>query len=356
MRFRSIAAAVAALIGLASCTWTQPPTPPHVFKIGLVTDARGLSDQGFNQLANMGLQRAITDLHVKGQALESHAVGDYATNLAQLGNLNYDLVIAVSSTTDTSMQEAVATVAPEFQGRPGGGGGGETAVNFAVIEAAGVDAKLAGLKLPNVEILDFKGQDAGALVGVIAALLEKDGKGPANTSVVGAVGGMDIPSVNQFIAGFKWAVQMEDSRVKVVTAYANDFTDPAKCAAAAQSEVNQKAEILFEVADKCGGGVLQSAVQDKVYSIGSGVDQKDANPSVIASAVLNVDVAAYAAIKGIVNGNFTAATVTYGVANNGVGYDVDNLAGGLPADIKTELDSMTAKITSGTLTPPATIS
>src|SRR5207302_709644 len=103
----------------------------------------------------------------------------------------------------------------------------------------------------------------------------------------------------------------------------------------------------------CGLGVLQGAGQAGVYSIGVDADQKDADPSVIASALKKVDVATYTAIKNVVNGQFQAGALTFSIANDGAGYAVDNLT--VPAELQTELKTFQDKIKAGTLTPPADI-
>jgi basic membrane protein A len=99
--------------------------------------------------------------------------------------------------------------------------------------------------------------------------------------------------------------------------------------------------------------VLQQAGQSGVYSIGVDADQKDADPSVIASALKKVDVATYTAIKGVVNGNFQSGALTFSIANDGAGYSPDNLD--IPAELKAELDKVQGQIKSGALTPPADI-
>ena len=146
---------------------------------------------------------------------------------------------------------------------------------------------------------------------------------------------------------------MEDSSIDVKVGYSNNFTDPAKCKGVAQSQINAGADILFQVAGGCGLGVLQAAGQASVYSIGVDADQKDADPSVIASALKKVDVATYTAIKNIVNNQFTSGALTFSIANEGAGYAVDNLD--LPAELKAELDKIQGQIKAGTLTPPADI-
>jgi basic membrane protein A len=139
----------------------------------------------------------------------------------------------------------------------------------------------------------------------------------------------------------------------VLVGYSNNFTDPAKCSGVAQSQINQNADILFQVAGGCGLGVLQSAGKANVYSIGVDADQKDADPSVIASALKKVDVATYTAIQNVVNNQFQGGALTFSIANEGAGYAVDNLD--IPQELKAELDKVQGQIKSGALTPPADI-
>lgn len=332
-------AGVAALMILAACGSTSSAgTPTKTYKIGLVTDVGGLNDKSFNHLADVGLEKAKTDFKIQGDVVESKTGDDYIPNLTNFASKGYDLVIGVGFL----MQTAVGTVSGQFPN-----------VNFAIIDGAGTDANFNDLKHSNVQSLYFKEQDAGAMVGVIAGMLEKDNKAPGNTGVISAVGGVSIPPVNHYIAGYKWAATMEDPSIKVLVGYSNDFTDPAKCKTVAQAQIQQKSEILFQVAGGCGLGVLQAAGQTKVYSVGVDADQKDADPSVIASALKKVDVATYTAIQNVVNGKFTGGALTFSIANDGAGYALDNLT--LPADIQAEVTKVLGEIKSGQLTPPADI-
>lgn len=334
---RFLGLGVAAFLLLAACGGTST-TPTKVVKVGLVTDVGGLNDKSFNHLADVGLEKAKTDFKIQASVVESKTGDDYIVNLTNYATQGYDLVIGVGFL----MQQAIGTVAGQFPN-----------VHFAIIDGAGTDAKGNDLKLPNVESLLFKEQDAGAMVGVIAGMLEKSGKAPKNTGVISAIGGVSIPPVDKYIAGYKWAATMEDPGIKVLIGYSNDFTDPAKCKTVANAQIAATSEILFQVAGGCGLGVLQAAGQAHVYSIGVDADQKDADPSVIASALKKVDVATYSAIQDVVNGTFKSGALTFSIANGGAGYALDNLT--LPADIQTEVDSVLAKIKSGALTPPTDI-
>ena len=337
LRFLGVVA-VATILSMACGGTTGGGTPAKTYKIGLVTDIGGLNDKSFNHLAYVGLQKAISDLKVKGDVKESKSGDDYVPNLTDFATKNYDLVIGVGFL----MQTAMGTVSGQFP-----------KVNFAIIDGAGTDAKGNDLKHSNVQSLFFKEQDAGAMVGVISGWLEKNGKAKKNKHVIGAVGGVSIPPVNHYIAGYKWAAAMEDPGIKVLVGYSNDFTDPAKCKGVAQSQINANSDIEFQVAGGCGLGVLQAAGQASIYSIGVDADQKDADPSVIASALKKVDVATFTAIQNVVNGQFSGGALTFSIQNGGAGYAADNLS--LPSDLQAELTKVEGEIKGGQLTPPADI-
>ena len=309
-----------------------------VFKIGLVTDTGGLNDKSFNHLADVGLEKAKSELHVQGDVKESKTGDDYVPNLTDFATKNYDLVIGVGFL----MQQAIGTVSGQFPN-----------IHFAIIDGAGTDANGKDLKHPNVVSLFFKEQDAGAMVGVIAGWLEKNGKAKKNKHIIGAVGGVSIPPVNHYIAGYKWAAKMEDPSIQVKIGYSNNFNDPAKCKGVADPMIAAGADVMFQVAGGCGLGVLQTSGQKGVYSIGVDADQKDADASVIASALKKVDVATYTAIKAVVDGNFQGGALTFSIANEGAGYAIDNFQ--VPAELQTELDKIQGQIKSGALTPPADI-
>ncbi len=336
-RLKFLGVAGVALMLLAACGGSSGGGA-KTYKIGLVTDIGGLNDKSFNHLADVGLERAKTDFKIQGDVVESKSGDDYVPNLTNFASKKYDLVIGVGFL----MQTAVGTVSGQFPN-----------VHFAIIDGAGTDANFNDLKHPNVQSLYFKEQDAGAMVGALAGMLEKHGKAKKNAGVISAVGGISIPPVNHYIAGYKWAALMEDPGLKVLIGYSNDFTDPAKCKNVAANQIASHSDILFQVAGGCGLGVLQAAGQAGVSSIGVDADQKDADPSVIASALKKVDVATYTAIKNVVNGQFQGGALTFSIANDGAGYALDNIT--VSADIQAALDDLKAKIKAGTLTPPADI-
>ena len=330
-----------------STTGGAGASPAKTIKVGLVTDTGGLNDKSFNHLAALGLSQAAStgnicssltckgQLGVQGDVTESHAGSDYIPNLTNYASKGYDLVIGVGFL----MAESIGTVSGQFP-----------TIHFAIIDGTGTDAKGTDLKHANVLGLAFKEQEAGALVGTIAGVLEKDNAGAKKKNTIGSIGGIKIPPVDHYIAGYQWAAKQVDPTVTTLNGYSNNFADPTKCAGIADNQISHGADILFQVAGGCGNGVLTSAGKAGVWSIGVDADQKDVDKSVIVSALKRVDVATYSAIKDVKNGAFKGGITTFGLANDGVGYQADNFT--LPADVMTALTDMTSKIKSGSVTVP----
>jgi len=351
VRLFSLGIALTLAVVLAACgSSTGTGTPAKVIKVGLVTDTGTLADKSFNHLAGVGLANAAStgnictsltckgQLGIQGDVTESHANSDYVPNLTNYATRGYDLVIGVGFL----MAESVGTVSGNFPN-----------IHFAIIDGVGTDANGNDLKHANVVGLLFKEQEAGALVGTIAGVLEKDNAGAKKKNTIGSVGGIKIPPVDHYIAGYQWAAKQVDPSVKTLNGYSNNFSDPTKCAGIATQQISQGADILFQVAGGCGNGVLTEAGKEGVWSIGVDADQGAVDKSVIASALKRVDVATFSAIKDVKNNAFKGGVTLFGLANDGVGYQADN--GTLPADVMTALTDMTSKIKSGSVTVPDTV-
>ncbi len=181
----AIAALTATSVSSASPSHaTAPAAKTATLKIGLVTDIGGLNDRSFNHLAYLGVTEAQKKLGVQIKVLQSKSGSDYIPNLSTLAAQHYDLVIAVGFL----MGDAVKAVSKQFP-----------STKFAIID---VDNPSAGGG-KNVEGLTFHEEESGYVAGYLAGLMQKV-KGPRNNgkNVVSTVGGVKIPPVDHYIAGF----------------------------------------------------------------------------------------------------------------------------------------------------------
>src|SRR3954452_10187599 len=275
-------------------------------KVGLVTDIGGLNDRSFNQLANEGLEKAKSELGVETRVLVSKANSDYVPNLSTLAQQKYDLVIGVGFL----MADAMDTVASKFPN-----------TKFAIID---VDATTLKSKPTNVSGVLFKEQEAGYLVGYMAGLYLKDQGGGTAASV----GGLKIPPVDHYIAGYQKGVMDANPDAKVANAYSQKFDDPAPCKEIALDQISKGAKVVFQVAGGCGLGALDAAKEKRVKGIGVDADKAYLGDQIMTSALKKVDVAVYDEVKAVQGNSFKGGDNTiFDVKSGGVGIGKTNTEG-----------------------------
>ncbi len=312
----ALVAVLATAVAVALTGGTAKAAPLAKIKVGLVTDIGGLNDRGFNSLANQGAVRAKSKLGIDLRVLTSKSNADYIPNLSTLARQKYDLIIGVGFL----MTDAMDTVATKFP---------DTA--FGIID---VDVTFMKHKPKNVRGLLFREQEAGYLVGYAAGLWLK--LHPSDGQMIGgSVGGLKIPPVDRYIAGYGFGLKKANPGATAVNGYSQDFVDQAKCKELALNEIANGAGVIFQVAGGCGLGALDAAKEKNVFGVGVDADQGYLGAHVLTSALKKVDVAVYdtianrakvASFKGGYNAIFSAK-------NDGVG--VGKFSPKVPASIKT---------------------
>ena len=298
-------------------------------KAGLVTDVGGVNDRSFNTLAWEGLQRAGKELGCEVKYTESKQNADYATNLTRFAQNGYDLVFAVGFL----MQDALKDVATKYPN-----------VKFAIIDG---DAP----NLPNCVAYKFREEEGSFLAGALAGAMTK-------SKTVGFVGGMEMPLIKKFEAGYKAGVKATNPAAKVVTGYAGKFDDPQKGQEIALSQMGAGADILYHAAGSTGIGVIK-AVQNKgvgFYAIGVDKDQDgDAPGRVLTSMVKRVDVAVFDVCKAVTGGTFKAGTTVLGLKEDGVGLSpMQYTKKDIPPATLARIDELKKQIIEGKIKPPTT--
>jgi len=280
------------------------------FSACLVTDIGGLNDKSFNHLAFVGLQTA--EKHgIKGRVIQSHSPADYIPNLKACVQSGAGVTIGVGFL----MTDAMDAIASSYKTK-----------KFAIVD---VDVTFMKHKPKNVEGLLFKEQEAGYLVGYAAGLYAK----MHNATAVGSVGGLKIPPVDRYIAGYQFAAKKAFPGVKTLNDYSQDFVKQAKCKEKALNQIAQGSDVEFQVAGQCGLGVLDAAHEKGIFGIGVDADQGYLGSWVMTSALKKVDVAVYSAISDAKAGHLKGGTnATFGAKDNGVGYG--KWSSKVPASIK----------------------
>jgi basic membrane protein A len=271
---------------------------PAAFSACLVTDIGGLNDKSFNHLAYVGLQAAKKN-GVAGRVIQSKSGAEYIPNLSACAKSGAGVTIGVGFLMTDAM-DAVATAYPKSK--------------FAIVD---VDVTSMKHKPKNVQGLLFKEQEAGYLVGYAAGMYVKATGGTA----VGSVGGLKIPPVDRYIAGYQFGAKKADPGIKVFNDYSQDFVAQAKCKEKALNQIAQGSTVEFQVAGQCGLGVLDAAKEKNIFGVGVDADQGYLGTQVMTSALKKVDVAVNSAILAAKSGTLKVGkNVIFGASVNGVGY------------------------------------
>ena len=324
-------AALAAAIAVAALGSAKAPAAQKAgYKAALVSDVAGFNDNGFNKNQLKGLNRAKSKLGVTAFPIVSNSSSDYQPNYNQAVHDGSQLIIAAGFLLGDTMKQ-YATQYPN--------------IKFAITDDP--VAAVGGLK--NEEGITYATQEGGCLVGVLAAkMAQKMGH-----KVIGVAGGLKIPPVDSYIAGYKYCAAKAVKGTKTVVQYSGDFEDQTKCSAIAQNEIQgQKAQVIFQVAGLCGDGALKEASKLHKWGIGVDADEFSVANRILTSALKKTDVGVYDTIAGAAKGKFKGGQdLLFNLKNNGVG--VGKISPKVPKSWITLMNSYKAKIISGKLKVPA---
>ncbi|HEX7626573.1 MAG TPA: BMP family ABC transporter substrate-binding protein, partial [Gaiellaceae bacterium] len=275
-----------------------------------VTDIGGLNDKSFNHLAYVGLLTAEKS-GIKGRVIQSKSPADYIPNLQACVKSGAGITIGVGFL----MTDAMDAVASSYKSN-----------KFAIVD---VDVTSMKHKPKNVEGLLFKEQEAGYLVGYAAGMWAKTHSGTA----VGSVGGLKIPPVDRYIAGYQFGAKKADPGITTLNDYSQDFVAQAKCKEKALNQIAQGSVVEFQVAGQCGLGVLDASHEKGIFGVGVDADQGYLGSWVMTSALKKVDVAVNSSIQAAKSGTLKGGKdVVFGASVNGVGYG--KWSSKVPASIK----------------------
>ena len=305
----------------------------------LVFDIGGRGDQSFNDSAAAGLDRAAELLGVNTSEASPNPDGSNRAELLQLSADGSNLVIGVGFLFGESITAVAANNPDTF---------------FGIIDSA-PDAtdNLAGLV--------FAEHEGSFLVGAAAALKSTTGR-------VGFIGGVDIPLIRRFHAGFEAGARAVNPDIEIDATYVTEppdfdgWSQPAEAKIISQSMYEGGADIIYHAAGGSGAGLFEAAKEfseagnSKVWAIGVDSDQyftsgEEVRPYILSSMLKRVDVAVYDTIERVVNGTFTGGVVVFDLSVDGVGYSI---SGGFIDDIIPQLEDYKQQIIRGDIVVPET--
>ncbi|EPX84720.1 nucleoside-binding protein [Rubellimicrobium thermophilum DSM 16684] len=310
--FLGAAASVALMAGAALAEG-----PAVIFDLG------GKFDKSFNESAYNGAQRWAEETGQSYAEFELTAEAQREQAIRRFAEQGYSPIIMVGFMSATPLSQ----IAPEYP---------ET--KFVIVDAV-VDA-------PNVRSVVFNEHEGSYLVGMLAAMASESG-------TVGFIGGMDIPLIRKFACGYAQGVKAVNPDATIIANFTGTtpaaWNDPARGSELTLAQIGQGADVVYAAAGGTGVGVLQTAADNDILSIGVDSNQNYLHPGeVLTSMVKRVDNAVYEAMAA--GADVETGVVVMGVANDGVGYALDeHNASLITEEMKAAVDAAAAQIASGEL-------
>jgi basic membrane protein A len=312
---------------------------PSEATIGIVLDVGGRGDKSFNDGAYAGADSATKLLNANIRFIEPGEGADREAGLRLLAAEGMDLVIGVGFI----FTDDLATLAREYP-----------SISFAGIDYA-LATDSAGNVIPpppNIAALKFREEEGSYLVGALAALV-------GNTKKVGFVGGMDIPLIHKFEAGYRAGVRKVCPDCQVIAQYAgvtpDAFKNPGKGKELALSQYQQGVEVIFHASGSTGQGVFEAARATRKLAIGVDSDQNDEAPGhVLTSMVKGVNAVTFDAIQRVQSNTFKGGIYSFGLKEGGVGYIYDDRNRALiPDSVRARVEQLKAEIIAGRIKVPS---
>ncbi len=287
----------------------------------IIFDLGGKFDKSFNEAAFGGAERWKAETGGTYKELEMQDEAQREQALRRLAEAGANPVVM----TGFAFGDVLNKVAPDFPN-----------TKFAIVDMV--------VEQPNVKSVVFNEHEGSYLVGMMAGMASK-------TGTVGFIGGMDIPLIRKFGCGYAQGVLAAKPDAKVVLNMTGTtpaaWNDPVKGAELAKAQKAQGADVIYAAAGGTGVGVLQTAADEGILSIGVDSNQNYLHPGkVLTSMLKRVDNAVYEAFKE--GENLTPGINVMGLANDGVGYAMDeNNAALVTPEMIAAVDAAAAKIKSG---------
>jgi basic membrane protein A len=308
-------------------------------RIGIVFDVGGRGDKSFNDGAYAGALRAKNELGATIRYIEPGESSDREAGLRLLAAEGMDLVVGVGFI----FTDDINLLAREYPN-----------IRFAGVDYSVATDAQGNVVLPpaNVAALRFREEEGSFLVGAIAGLVTK-------TKTVGFVGGMNVPLINKFDAGYAAGVRQVCPSCRIITQYAgvtpDAFRNPGKGKEMALSQYQQGADIIYHASGSTGLGVFEAARATGKLAIGVDADQYAEAPGfILTSMVKRIDVALFEAAKRVKDGAFTGGIYDFGLAQDGVAYVYDeNNKALIPDAVRQRVEALKQQVVAGRITVPS---
>lgn len=289
---------------------------------GLIIDLGGKFDKSFNEAAYNGAKRWIADTGGKYKETELQSEAQREQAMRRMAESGANPVVVLGFANASTLDK----VAPDYPD-----------TKFAIVDMV--------VNQPNVESIVFTEQEGSYLVGMLAGMASK-------TGTVSFVGGMDIPLIRRFACGYAQGVKAVNSKAKIIENMTGTtpaaWNDPVKGGEITRSQISQGSDVVYAAAGGTGVGVLQTAADQGILSIGVDSNQNYLHPGkVLTSMMKRVDNAVYNVFSNGVD-NFEGGVKVLDLKAEGVGYALDQYNEKLiTPEMKAAVEAAKAAIISG---------
>ncbi len=292
----------------------------------LIYDLGGKFDKSFNEAAYGGAERFVSETGGSYKDFEITSEAQREQALRRFAESGFNPIV----TTGFSWASVFEAVAPDYPD-----------TKFVTI-----DGFVDPAKHPNVLSILFAEHEGSYLVGMMAAQASK-------TGTVSFVGGMDIPLIRKFACGYAQGAKAVNPDVTVISNMTGTtpaaWNDPVKGSELTKAQKAQGSDVVFAAAGGTGLGVLQTAADEGILSVGVDSNQNYLQPgSVLTSMLKRVDVAVFDSMSA--GSDLETGVKALGLAQEGVGYAMDdNNAALVSEDMVAVIEAAKAKIIAGEL-------
>ena len=289
----------------------------------LIFDLGGKFDKSFNEAAFNGAERWAKETGGKFLEIELQSEAQREQALRRFAESGANPIVMAGF----AFADALGQVAADYPD-----------TKFTIIDMV-VDA-------PNVRSVVFSEHEGSYLVGMLAAKASKSG-------TVGFIGGMDIPLIRKFACGYAQGVKSVNPDAKIVANMTGTtpaaWNDPVKGSELTKAQISQGADVVYAAAGGTGVGVLQTAADEGILSIGVDSNQNYMHSGkVLTSMMKRVDNAVFSAFSD--GTDMETGFMVMGLANGGVGYSLDeHNADLISASMRDAVDDASDKIAGGKL-------
>lgn len=318
------ALALSALALATGCKDSGAPRPLAGFRVALLTPG-SIRDGGWNQSAYEGLERIRDQLGAEIAHQEAKTPQDFESGFRDFAARGFNLVFGHGF----EFQDAAALVSKEYP-------------NTIFITTSGSTIRA------NVAPIVFELEEATFVLGFLGARM-------AASSKVGAIGGVEIPSVASTFKAYEAGARRGRDHAEVSISYIGSWTDVSAAREATLAQIATGVDVVIHNANEAAAGFFQAVTESpSVWAFGTNKNQNDMAPErVLASATLDVPQALLLVAEEVKGGTFNARSMRFGLRSRVVKIEWNEaLRAKIPAELWSEVEKLQTEVASGAVSVP----